>query len=351
MDNNGQAVAPAPAKKSHVGLIIGLVVALLVVIGGFLAAFFLWIKPTFIDGASGGNSEEKEEKTTADVYGAYLKKNYKDEEVEISFIDFNNDDTPELIVKDGSKILEIATVNEKNKVESVEIKKEGEIVLAYDVATSKERWYFVYEGYSTLDYYELATAIENGELGSSTKVSGSSVNSEYPSLDAKITYEEVDSDSFSKTAKSMLKEDKNYSASKTVSDIKTELENLKKEHKIICTGKVDTDDGNATMKYEFSFKNNKVSEIKFTFDQDVGMELTTDQQKVFTDSMKQTLGTEYNITMSKVSGTTYRITATISAADFIRTQQLDFTADEFTWDKAQSFVTEFESSGNTCTIE
>ncbi len=350
MDNNVQAVAPAPAKKSHVGLIIGLVVALLVVIGGFLAAFFLWIKPTYIDGASSGNTEEKEEKTTAEIYGSYLKKNYKDDEIEISFVDFNNDDTPEMIVRKSGTVLEIATLNEKNKVEGITSSLKGDIDLLYDVANDKEKWFFVYEGYSTSELYDLKTVLEEGKFDSGISISNSELVTKYPSLDAKITYEDVDSDSFSKTAKSMLKEEKNYKVNKTVADVKKELEE-KKDHKIICTGKVDTADSSATMKYEFSFKNNKVSEIKFTFDQDVGMELTTEQQKVFVDSMKENLGSEYNITISKVSGTTYRISATISAADFIRLQELGFSADEFTWEKANEFVTEFESSGNTCTIQ
>ncbi len=356
MDNNVNAggVQPAPvqpAKKSHVGLIIGLVVLLVVLIGGFLAAFFLWIKPTFIDGASSNNNEE-EEKSYGEIYGSYLKKNYED--VDISFIDFNNDDIPEMIVKDGLYIKEIATINSKNKVESIEVDKSLEIDLLYVVKDEKEKWFLVKDYYSGYEVYDIEQSLKDESLVSpETYTSEKELEKEYVSLEAEVKYESVDSSSANKTAKSMAKKDKNYTTEKTASEVKKDIEEKEKfingKHVMTCGGMTTRDD-NITFDFKFHFNNNEVESVDIIYHYVSSVALSDDELNTMLNNLKTSFELSEAPTVTK-NGTNFDITLSLNKTESADLFSEDYTKEQFTFEYLNDVKDQIMGNGRSCTVE
>lgn len=355
MDNNvnvgGVQPAPVqPSKKSHVGLIIGLVVLLVVLIGGFLAAFFLWIKPTFIDGASSSNNEE-EEKTYGEIYGSYLKKNYED--ASISFIDFNNDDIPEMIVKEGLYVKEIATINSKNKVESIDVNKDAKLDLLYVVKDEKEKWFLIKEYYSGYEVYDIEKSLKDEKLVTpQTYKTEKELEKEYVSLEADVEYESVDSSSANKTAKSMAKKNKNYTTENTANEIKKDLEEKEKflnsAHLMHCDGMVAND--SVTFDFKFHFNNNTVESLDIVYHYVFNDSLSEDQIKTISNNLKTSLGVSGE-PVAKVNGNNLDVTISLTRAETEKLFESDLEKDEFTFEYFNENKDQLMGNGKTCTVE
>ncbi len=354
MDNNLNGVpvapqpAPVPAKKSHVGLIIGLVVLLLVVVGGFLAAFFLYIKPNFIDGGGSSSEEKEEEKTWSEIYASYLKKELDEDEAEIAFIDFDNDDTPEMIVSVDSRIQEIDYIK-KNKVNTIAVKKSGEVDLLYNKDTEKEEWYLVDTSYGSNTYYSLKDTVKDEGLAAPEMfTSEAAAKKKYASLVAEVKYEEVTGKTASKVAKSLAKED-GYKTGKSVSDIKKEIEEANKEHKIVC---IDKQTDGSTLTYNLTFKQNLLSDVEIVLDIDAAEVLSKEDEQKVKDNLAQTFGSSTSsITVENTSGKHYKVTVQFTIDKFIEYSQINVKKEELTFESRDDFVKSFENGGTTCKVD
>ncbi len=208
-------------KKKKTGLIIGLIILVLAIIGVVVTVLLLFLN----------NKDEtespKDENTISSAYSSALKDLYGDARymIFVSFIDLNNDDTPEMIFKDDEGHLGVYTLNEKNKARRAFLINGGEFVLAYDIEKDEVKWFFVYGNLSGYTYYDMNVVLENMSLDEGVPVTVDNLYTKYLSLKATIDYDVIEDQKWSShISAALLKTNSNYTIGRSLEDIKKDLE-------------------------------------------------------------------------------------------------------------------------------
>lgn len=222
---NSQPVQPVK-KKSKLGLILG-ILFFLALIGGGVALFFLVIKPNYLD-----NKDEDEKKSSSNWQELYIK--YLDDVVEedysIALIDFDENDIPELIVRnDERSVISLSTVK-KGKLQTIEISKPDKVISTIDSLYNADEddavWYFYQidkDDYENDEYFDEIDAINIKELLKESKWSDFEDHSEnvditkIVTLRAAIDFQDVTPDDYKDVLKEIAEEkSKGYALGNTL---------------------------------------------------------------------------------------------------------------------------------------
>ena len=247
-----QMITPPASKKKVNNKIVLLALLVLVIFGGGYYFMGKSKMPMVNNNPNNGNPEGNAEANIikietgskwADEYSVQLQKYYDTfDAVDVTFIDLNFDDTPEMIVKyteDKKENIQIFYFTEKtNSVTSTKAFPNSDIELIYSLYDGKSRFYLHIKNTDKYGTYTEAPRLIAGtvykvDIEATNDKAVTDFKEHYVVSDYKLTYYEVKKDSFEENFKTILERKDRYASEISEARDKLEEENEDRVEKIV----------------------------------------------------------------------------------------------------------------------